>query len=244
MGGNKIFSDFLTVLLILVIIGVVGLLGYFGYKAVAKHNVETEAAKAVKEFHRVVERNNSKKDDDNNQVQNEERPDLSEFVNQTQPQTPTENQAPQGSAKTYLSGYEVIGTIRIPKISIEYPILGKASIGALAKSVGVMEIATCDTITSVVHNLNVPGTNAYILGHNYRNGQFFSNNDRLSIGDEIYITDANGETITYTIYKKYYTTPEDVSFMERDLDPNVREITLQTCNSDSSQRLIIWAKDS
>lgn len=252
MGKSKVFADFLTVLLVLVIVGIIGLLGYFGYKAIAKHNIETEATKAVEEFYRVVEKDKKDKEEnnDNNEepAEGEERANLSEFINQNPNNNDNNNNqsngTKQGSAKAYLSGYEIIGAIKIPKTGIEYPILGKASIGSLAKSVGVMEIATCDTITSVVHNLNVPGTNAYILGHNYRNGQFFSNNDQLSIGDIIYITDATGETVTYSIYKMYYTTPEDVTFMERDLDPYVREISLQTCNADSSQRLIIWAKDS
>lgn len=236
-GSNKRFADFLTVLLVFIIIGIIGLLGYFGYKAFAKHNVETEANKAVEEFHRVVDRT---KDEEDETEDPGERADLSEFIN-----TNTETQTKKSSSKkTYLDGYEVIGTIKIPKTGIEYPILAKATVGSLSKAVGVMEIATCDSITSVVKDLNVLGTNAYILGHNYRNGQFFSNNDQLSNGDKIYITDTSGVTVTYTIYKMYYTSPDDVSFMQRELDSNVREISIQTCNNDSSQRLIIWAKDS
>jgi sortase (surface protein transpeptidase) len=73
---------------------------------------------------------------------------------------------------------------------------------------------------------------------------FFSDNYKLAIGDKIKITDQTGLTVTYTIYDMYYTSPNDASFMERDIDINTREITLQTCNDDSSQRLIIQAKDS
>jgi sortase (surface protein transpeptidase) len=42
----------------------------------------------------------------------------------------------------------------------------------------------------------------------------------------------------------YYTDPNDTDFMTRDIDINTREITLQTCNDDSSQRLIIQARDN
>ena len=33
--------------------------------------------------------------------------------------------------------------------------------------------------------------NTVIIGHNYRNGLFFSNNKKLNNGDKIYITDNN-----------------------------------------------------
>ena len=131
---------------------------------------------------------------------------------------------------------------KISKTGIEYPILERATVGSLSKAVGILQIATCHDITTPVSELNIPGTNALILGHNYRNGQFFSDNDQLDLGDTIDITDSAGQTVTYEIYKMYYTTPDDISFMERELDPSAREITLQTCNDDSSQRLIIWAK--
>lgn len=48
--------------------------------------------------------------------------------------------------------------------------------------------------------LNQTG-NTVLAGHNYRNGTFFSNNNKLSSGDKIYITDLSGKKVTYTIYK-------------------------------------------
>ena len=88
--------------------------------------------------------------------------------------------------------------------------------------------------------LNKPG-NTVIIGHNYRNGLFFSNNKKLQNGDKVYIKDETGTTLTYTIYNKYETTPEDTSYMNRDTGGKA-EISLSTCNDDSSKRLIIWAK--
>ena len=41
----------------------------------------------------------------------------------------------------------------------------------------------------------------------------------------------------------YYTTPDDAEYMRRPLDEGSREISISTYNDDSSQRLIIWAKE-
>ena len=80
-----------------------------------------------------------------------------------------------------------------------------------------------------------------IIGHNYRNGLFFSNNKKLNIGDKIYITDNDGNRLTYTIYNKFETTDTDTSFYQRDT-AGIPEVTLSTCTDDSSARLIILAK--
>ena len=88
--------------------------------------------------------------------------------------------------------------------------------------------------------LNEEG-NTVIIGHNYRNGLFFSNNKKLNNGDKIYITDNSGKKLEYTIYQKFETTPEDTSFYQRDTDGKP-EVTLSTCTDDSKARLIIFAR--
>jgi len=241
--SGKRYADILTILLIIVIIAIIGLLSYFGYKAVDKKNTQETTASAVEEFKKNIIESKDAVDED---VTDEGNADLSEFVRE-------EDNSSQGSSststksapkKTYLDGYEIKGVISISKTGIEYPILERVTVDSLSKSVAILDIVACPEIQYQVTELNVPGTNAFILGHNYRNGLFFSDNSKLSNGDKIKITDAYGETITYTIYEMFYTDANDISFMERDLDPNTREITLQTCNEDSSQRLIIQAKDN
>ena len=59
--------------------------------------------------------------------------------------------------------------------------------------------------------------------------------------DKILITDSTGKKLTYTIYNKFETTPEDTSFYQRDTSGK-QEITLSTCTDDSKARLIILAK--
>jgi len=120
--------------------------------------------------------------------------------------------------------------MEIPKINFKYPVLEEFNKKSLETSVVILYGA----------GLNQPG-NTVIIGHNYRNGVFFSNNKKLNNGDKIYVTDYTGKKVSYTIYNKFETTPEDTSFYQRDTNGNP-EITLSTCTDDSSARLIIFAK--
>ena len=91
------------------------------------------------------------------------------------------------------------------------------------------------------HGLNQVG-NTVIAGHNYRNGLFFSNNKNIKIGDKIYIKDTTGLTVTYVVYNKFETTEQDASYINKDTNGK-REITLYSCNDDSSKRIIIEARE-
>ena len=252
IGAGKSYADILTVLLVIIIIAVVALLGFFAYKIIDKKHTDAVASSANDEFLAAAEANKKRlaKTKNENKVEIPTEVDydkassilndgnLSEIVAAPEEQEEAEIQ------KTYLGNYEVKGLIDIPKTGCKYSILERVTVDSLKKSVAILDIYANPELNRKVTDLNVPGTNAFILGHNYRNGQFFSNNDRLTIGDKINITDQTGEEITYTIYHMFYTTPDDASFMERDIDVNTREITLQTCNDDSSERLIIFAKDN
>lgn len=247
--SGKRYADLLTVLLVVIIIAIVGLLGYFGYKAINKKTVEANANSALEEF----KKNTPVITPDENIVDNiatnpSEPIDPNSLViskpNNSNPETPSNTTVQKPVNKTYMGKYEIKGTIQIPKTKCEYPILEKVTPDSLSKSVAILDIISSSEISEKVTDLNVPGTNAFILGHNYRNGQFFSNNYKLSVGDQIKITDQTGLVVTYTIYEMNYVEADAVDFMLREIDPNTREITLQTCNDDSSQRLIIQAKDN
>ena len=134
------------------------------------------------------------------------------------------------SNKLTYKGYAVNGKIEIPRIDLEYPILE----------------ATVDTIMVAVGFIYGPGLNEVgnnvIIGHNFRDGRFFSNNDKLSIGDKIYITDLSNRRLEYKITKKYITDANDFSYAVRDTKGK-REISLSTCTDDVSGRLVIWAEE-
>lgn len=218
MLENK-YSKFLTIILIVIIAAIVILLCVFGYDIYQKFTTDKAVAQVLNEFNESL----------NTTVDNTE--SNSEAVTPILNEEVVEQNTSSGNKKVTYKGYNVVGTIEIPKISLNYPIL---------------ERTTPDSIELSVAMLYGPGPNkvgnTVIIGHNYRNGSFFGNNDKLSIGDKIYITDTSGTRIEYTIYNIYETTPDDADYFERDT-AGKREISLSTCTDNSKARLIIWASE-
>lgn len=128
-------------------------------------------------------------------------------------------------------GFETIGKIEIPQTGVNTPILNQVTVKG-------MENAPC--LLYATGELNHNGNNL-IVGHNYRNGTIFSDNKNLELGDKIYVTTLDGQKIEYTIYNKFVTTAEDVSYIKRDTNDKP-EITLSCCTDDDEYRIIILAK--
>jgi len=126
--------------------------------------------------------------------------------------------------------YFIIGTIEIPSISINYPILSDTNDELL-------KIAPCKFYGPYPNEIG----NLCIAGHNYNNNLFFSNIYKLNIGDEINIYDSSNSLIKYYVYKKYETNKNDTSSTSQNTNGN-KEITLVTCNNFNGNRLIIKAK--
>ena len=209
------YGNVLTVILVIVIVLILGLIGWFAYDTYKQRSTNNKAQTAVEDFNKNV-----KKKTKTNETEGELEVGNAITAEKT-----------SGSKKTYLESYEVKGTIKIPKTGIEYPVLSEVTKRSLELAVAILWGP----------GLNEVG-NTVILGHNYRNGLFFSDNDKLSNGDEILITDQSGTTITYEIYKIYETTPDDAEYMLRDTG-DAREISLSTCTDDSGARVVIWAKE-
>lgn len=232
MFNNK-YSKLLTVILIIVIIAIIALLAFLGYDVFNKYSIESESEEAVSKFeeelNRVeVEDTNTENNTETNTID----PNIDLNSLQDTPVTNETNTNSGGSTVTY-KGYEVIGTIEIPKTNIKYPIIKQEDVGIYS-----LKVAICN----LYGELNEPGSNAVLVGHNYRNGTFFSNNKKLSKGDKIYITDNSGRKVTYVIYKKYETSTGDFTYATRDVGDK-REISLSTCTDDTKKRLIIWAAE-
>lgn len=128
-------------------------------------------------------------------------------------------------------GYQVIGTIRISKIDIEYPILAQSTPDSLEKS-----------ITRVGDDIVNGEGNLTLSGHNYIDGSMFGRIDELEDGDEIVITDLYGNEVTYAVFDEYVTDPNDVSVLES-VEEGKKEITLITCTNGNKNRLIIKARE-
>lgn len=227
---NGKYSITLTAILIIVIIAIIGLLIFFGIDVYRKYYIEEAAGNAVEEFENKVIAN--KPQENNNIILNDVVPDVDENAIYTN--TNNETGDSEGSGVTYM-GFDVIGTIEIPKTDIKYPIIPEYQNGIDALNVGIVVLYPSGS------KLNQVG-NTVFAGHNYRNGTFFSNNKKLQNGDKIYITDTSGNKVTYEVYKKYETSTSDSSYMNRDTKGK-REISLSTCTDDTKRRVIIWAKE-
>lgn len=213
-GGRRFFS----ILLVVISIVVIGLVGYLAYDYISNYLIAKDAAKTVDEFENQII---VVAVDDENTV---------DEVTNTTVETPSNNTNKTSTVK--YKGYNVIGTIQIPKTKVKYPIVDDISTDAMDRAIVML----------YGPGLNQIG-NTVIAGHNYRNGGFFGNNKKLELGDKIYITDAYGNKVEYTITNKYLTTDTDFEYASRNTQGK-REISLSTCTSDASKRLVIWAKES
>lgn len=224
MLSNK-YSNVLTMLLVVFIVAILGIIGYFTYDLLNSKSVNANAQTAMEEFERAITRETVNEEKQNT---TSDGADPLEELNQLSANATTEQTAREPE-KVYMENYEVMGTIKIPKTGIEYPVLDSVTKRSLEIAVGI----------AYGPGINEVG-NTIIYGHNYRNGLFFSNNKKLSNGDKILLTDQMGQTVTYSIYNIYQTDPSDASYFTRDTNGK-REISLQTCTDDSSARIIIWA---
>lgn len=217
------YGKVLTVILVIVVIGVLVLLGFLGYDVYKKYTSDRTVAEVMNEFSEVIA-NNTREENvtvDNTQV----------VLENIDTGTITTGDSSSGtSSVVQYEGYNVVGTIEIPAIDLEYPILERTTPDSIELAVAILYTA---------NGLNQPG-NTLIVGHNYRSGAFFGNNDRLQLDDKVYITDTSGTRIRYNIYNIYETSAEDGDFIMRDTNGR-REISLSTCTNNSKARLIIWA---
>ena len=235
--SNGKYSNMLTVLLVIAIIGIVGLLIFIGIDIYNKYYLEKETSEGVAKFDELIpdisdnEITNQIDDnitivDENNEIGDLQNP----FANIQTQNTSTSSNGTSTKKPTY-KGFVQEGTITIPSTNLTSPVLAKATKKAIEVAIGIQ----------IGPGLNQVG-NTILAGHNYRNGTLFSNNKNIKVGDKIYIKDTSGRTVTYIVYEKFETTPEDASYINRDT-AGKREITLYSCNDDSSMRIIIKARE-
>ena len=224
------YSKALTVILIMIIVAVIGLLAYLGFDYYSKYRTNKDGEAFVDTLTDGITVDAPEAND------NTINANSTENIITTQTETNSVDTTSGGTTvkkRPMYKGFYTLGSIEIPKTNVKYPILEKVTKKSLETAVAVVwpENAT----------LNKPG-NVVIVGHNYRNGVFFSNNKKLSKGDKIYITDLNKNRVAYTIYNIFEASDTETKFYNRNTDGK-REITLSTCTDDSSARLIIEARE-
>lgn len=221
------YSKVLTIILIVVIVAIVTLLGFLAFDYIKKYNTTKQASDFVENYQGDISTGNTTSNDNNEGNENVELNDINEIS------IGSGGSSNSTSAKKKYKGFTVVGTMKIPTINLEYPI--------------VEEVTTTSLNTALTFlypspdNLNMPG-NSVIIGHNYRNGTFFSNLKKLTNGAKIYVTDYRGTSLTYEVYNKFEAHEADTSFYQRDTN-GLAELTLSTCTDASNdQRTIIFAK--
>ena len=197
---NSKYSKVLTIILIIAIVIIVGLLVFIGIDWYKAYTVGKDTQNSLDQFNSYIE-NNQNNDNNANFENNIDNNNIIEEPNNNNIiEEPSDNNNNSNSEGLTYKGFKVAGVIEIPKTKVKYNVLDDPS--AKAMEVGI----------TIIYGpgLNQTG-NTVLAGHNYRNGTFFSNNNKLSSGDKIYITDLSGKKVTYTIYKKYKTDPNDFS---------------------------------
>lgn len=134
--------------------------------------------------------------------------------------------------------YEVIASIEIPKIDVNYAILLGKNPENTEEMDALMKISP---IKFYGADPNEEG-NFCIAGHNYRNTKFFSKVLTLDVGDTVKITDMTGRLLWYKIYSKYEVDPRDTSCVSQKTNGR-KEITLITCTNDNKKRVIVKAAE-
>ena len=213
-------SIILTVMIVITILLILATIGFFIISKMNDDAAEKNAQDIVKEFN------------DKKLNLGEEKRELNNVSTPISIGGTTSNTEVQGkSTRVKMENYDVVGTVRIPKTKVSYPILFPLSKRSL-------EIATAMLDTQ--NGINEPG-NTTILGHNYRSNLFFSKNHTLKVGDKIYIKDNTGREVEYTIYSGFTANPNDATYMRRDTKGET-EVSLSTCSDDSQKRYVVLAR--
>lgn len=227
---EKTYNMLLTIILVIIGIALMVGGGIIISNLVKDKNVAEENKEVVDAFQTATSNKKSGKEKDNKNKNKESNiePGSSNILD------PNNFSGNAGSKITNvkMENYNVVGIIKIPKIKLEYPILEKVTKRSLEISVAQLDTQ---------RGINNPG-NTTILGHNYRNNLFFAKLHLLQPGDKIMVTDVSGEVVTYEVYEINTRTPSDTSYISRDTEGR-REISLSTCNDDSTLRHVVLARE-
>ena len=120
--------------------------------------------------------------------------------------------------KDYL-GYSMIGTLRVPSVGIELPILSTWSYEQL-------DVAPCRYTGSI------PEENMILMGHNYKS--HFTPLHDVEVGAEISFEDVNGIVYRYAVAEIIHLHKTDGELL-----PSSYPLTLFTCTPGGQNRVIV-----
>ena len=119
-----------------------------------------------------------------------------------------------------INGDDFIGTITIPSINLELPVMSEYSYSRLKK-------APCRYYGNLFTN------DLIICAHAYET--FFANLIKLKQNDLIFFTDVDGNNYAYEVLEIEILKPTDVDKMVN----NEFDLTLYTCTSDNMNRVTV-----
>lgn len=119
-----------------------------------------------------------------------------------------------------INGYDYIGTITIPSLNLELPIMSEYDYDRL-------KISPCRYYGSIYTN------DLIICAHSYKTHFKYISN--LNQGDKIIITDTLGINYIYEVLEIEILNPTDISKM---ID-NEFDLTLYTCTNDGLKRITV-----
>jgi len=119
-----------------------------------------------------------------------------------------------------INGYDYIGTIIIPTLNLELPVMSNFDYERL-------NIAPCVYYGSLSTN------DLIICGHSYKS--HFKYLDNLNKNDRIVLTDAKGENHIYKVEVIEVLSPTDIEEMIN----NEFDLTLYTCTEDGLNRITV-----
>ena len=136
--------------------------------------------------------------------------------------TESETDAPRGPAlmpeKDYL-GYSMIGTLRIPDLAMELPILS-------SWSYDLLELAPCRFSGSL------PGGDMILMGHNYKG--HFTPLHRISPGTGVEFEDVNGVVTRFTVVQTEILHKNQIDRLYSE-----HPLSLFTCTASGSNRFVV-----
>lgn len=121
----------------------------------------------------------------------------------------------------------VIGILEIPELDQELPIIGKWSYKLL-------KISVCRYKGPAPLN----DGNLVIIGHNYKSGAHFGRLSKLSVGSELFLTNAaTGERVRYEVYQIKSVAAD--AFSSLNSYHGSAGLTLMTCKDNGTNRLLV-----
>ncbi len=155
-----------------------------------------------------------------------------ELAQQSETQEELEDSSALGTYTTTAGiTYTTEAILTIPCLGINYPVLSETS----------EELLKISLNKYWGNGPNKVG-NYCIVGHNYASGKMFGKLDQIQIGDTATLKDMNGTEVIYEVYDKYIVNPTDVSCTSQ-LTQGRREMTLITCKTYGTQRLVVKCRE-